>query len=117
MIQNILDDNDANDLYLQAKHSYKISQANNKPLTKKLMNENFQDQIAVQYNVERKRPVYAVPQSKKRSISQGKPFNLVTKYYDENYILEDDKEDAKDDEFINLRVSKRLSNDEEEKNM
>ncbi len=47
----------------------------------------------IQHNIQRKRPVYTLPQSKKRSISQGKPFNLIHKYYDENFILEDDEEE------------------------
>ena len=64
-----------------------------------------------QYKVERKRPVYAVPPSKKRSVSQGKPFNLIHKYYDENYILEDDEEEAsKNEEKLNKK-----SDDEEKK--
>ena len=45
-----------------------------------------------QYKIERLRPVYQIPPSKKRSISQGKPLNFIHKYYDENYILEDDEE-------------------------
>ena len=47
----------------------------------------------IQHNIQRKRPVYTLPPSKKRSISQGKPFNLIHKYYDENFILEDDEEE------------------------
>ena len=48
----------------------------------------------IQHNIERKRPVFTLPPSKKRSVSQGRPFNLVQKYYDENFILEDDEEEA-----------------------
>ena len=48
----------------------------------------------IQHNIQRKRPVYTLPPSKKRSISQGKPFNLIHKYYDENFILEDDEEEG-----------------------
>ena len=47
----------------------------------------------IQHNIQRKRPVFTLPPSKKRSISQGKPFNLIHKYYDENFILEDDEEE------------------------
>jgi len=47
----------------------------------------------IQHNIQRKRPVFTLPASKKRSISQGKPFNLIQKYYDENFILEDDAEE------------------------
>ena len=46
-----------------------------------------------QHNIQRKRPVFTLPASKKRSVSQGKPFNLIQKYYDENFILEDDAEE------------------------
>ena len=69
---------------------------------------------ALQYQVERNRPVYAVPQSKKRAVSQGKPFTLINKYYDENYILEDDKEeDDKNEEINNLHIEKNMSYEEE----
>ena len=39
---------------------------------------------AIQHNIERKRPVYTLPPSKKISVSQGKSFLLIHKYYDEN---------------------------------
>ena len=56
--------------------------------------EEIQNNMAVtQHNVQRKRPVFTLPSFKKRCISQGKPFNLIQKYYDENFILEDDKEE------------------------
>ena len=48
----------------------------------------------IQHNIQRKRPVFTLPPSKKRSVSQGKPFNLIHKYYDENFILEDDEEEG-----------------------
>jgi len=47
----------------------------------------------IQHNIQRKRPVFTLPSSKKRSVSQGKPFSLIQKYYDENFILEDDAEE------------------------
>ena len=75
----------------------------------KLIDPNDRRPVA-QYKVERIRPVYAVPPSKKRSVSQGKPFNLINKYYDENYILEDDEEEAsKNEEYSIIRTSKNLS--------
>jgi hypothetical protein len=46
----------------------------------------------IQHNIQRKRPVFTLPPDKKRCISQGKPFILIQKYYDENFILEDDEE-------------------------
>ena len=42
------------------------------------------------------RPVYKIPPSKKRSISQGKSLSFIHKYYDENFILEEDSEDSAD---------------------
>ena len=81
----------------------------NKIMRLKEMNEH---KPTKQYQIERKRPVYAVPPSKKRSVSQGKPFILIHKYYDENYILEDDEEEAsKNEENSNI-----ISNDDDEKN-
>ena len=63
----------------------------------------------LQYKIERKRPVYAVPPHKKRSVSQGKPFTLINKYYDENYILEDDEEtDEKNEENQNIGIEKNV---------
>ena len=47
----------------------------------------------IQHNIERKRPVFTLPPDKKRSISQGRPFHLINKYYDESFILEDDEEE------------------------
>ena len=68
----------------------------------------------MQYKVQRNRPVYAVPPSKKRSMSQGKPFNLIHKYYDENYILEDDEEEfSKNEEIHNIQIAQNISDEEE----
>ena len=64
------------------------------PQTNRIIKSKNEHKPTKQYKIERKRPVYAVPPSKKRSVSQGKPFNLIQKYYDENYILEDDEEEA-----------------------
>ena len=72
---------------------------------------------AFQYKIERKRPVYAVPPHKKRSVSQGKPFTLLYKYYDENYILEDDEEvNEKNEDNINIHIEKNVSEDEKSSN-
>ena len=65
----------------------------------------------LQYKVERNRPLYAVPPSKKRAVSQGKPFTLINKYYDENYILEDDEEgEEKNEETNNIHIEKNMNN-------
>ena len=41
--------------------------------------------------------MYKIPPSKKRSISQGKPLTFIHKYYDENFILEEESEDNSSD--------------------
>ena len=56
------------------------------------MEENYEIKPAIQYNIERKRPVFTLPNNQKRSISQEKPFHIINKYYDDNFILEDDEE-------------------------
>ena len=72
---------------------------------------------ALQYKVERNRPLYAVPPSKKRAVSQGKPFTLINKYYDENYILEDDEEgEEKNEETNNIHIEKNMNNNENSSN-
>ena len=69
---------------------------------------------ALQYKVERCRPVFAVPPSKKRALSQGRPFNFIHKYYDENYILEDDDEESvKPEEVNNIKVVKNNNSGED----
>ena len=45
----------------------------------------------------KKRPVFKIPPSKKRAISLGKPLTFIHKYYDENFILEEDNEDIGSD--------------------
>ena len=72
---------------------------------------------ALQHKVERNRPVYAIPPNKKRAISQGKPFNLINKYYDENYILEDDEEiNDKNEEAPNIKIAQNISDDNKSEN-
>ena len=72
---------------------------------------------ALQYKVERNRPLYAVPPSKKRAISQGKPFTLINKYYDENYILEEDEEgEEKNEDINNIHIEKNMNNNENSSN-
>ena len=79
-------------------------------VTKLLQSKDSNDRKpTLQYKIERKRPVYAVPPHKKRSVSQGKPFTLINKYYDENYILEDDEEtDEKNEENQNIGIEKNV---------
>ena len=58
------------------------------------------------------RPVYKIPPSKKRSISQGKSLSFIHKYYDENFILEEDSEDnnsSDSENKINKNIVKNVS--------
>ena len=55
-----------------------------------------------------RRPVYKIPPSKKRSISQGKSLQFIHKYYDENFILEEENENddnISDEETDKLKTS------------
>ena len=45
----------------------------------------------------KRRPVFKIPPSKKRSISQGRSLAFIHKYYDENFILEEENEDNASD--------------------
>ena len=70
--------------------------------------QNKELKSVIQHKIERKRPVYNLPPSQKRSVSQGKPFNLINKYYDENFILEDDEEEnikLNEDIFLETQVN------------
>ena len=66
-------------------------------------NNNVDELPVIPENQKRKRPVYKIPPGQKRSISQGKSLDFIHKYYDEDFILEEDNEDDK------------LSNDENKK--
>ena len=75
---------------------------------------NNNDILTVEPQKEKKRrPVYKIPSSKKRSISQGKSFAFIHKYYDENFILEEDNEDNVS-EHENIKKSIRNINQQEE---
>ena len=43
--------------------------------------------------IKHKRPVFKIPPCKKASLSQGKSLNFIHKYYDENFILEEENEE------------------------
>ena len=60
-------------------------------------NDNYKPKefkTVIQHNIERKRPVFAIPPNNNIPISQEKNFHLIQKYYDENFILEDDEEEG-----------------------
>ena len=55
-----------------------------------------------------KRPVYKIPPSRKRSISEGKSLAFIHKYYDENFILEEESEN--DDNGSDNEITKYNKN-------
>ena len=76
----------------------------------------------IQHSIQRKRPVYTLPPSRKRALSQGKSLNIIHKYYDENFILEDDEEEEvyykknKDEEIENEKSYNKTDDKENENN-
>ena len=73
------------------------------PLFKKIRkNKNKKipnDKNKIHHKVKHKRPVFKIPPFKKASLSQGKSLNFIHKYYDENFILEE--EDGDEEEINN----------------
>jgi hypothetical protein len=73
------------------------------------INDNSGLQIVEQQAPKKRRPVYKIPPSKKRAISQGRSLIFIHKYYDENFILEEDNEDnASDSENKKVVQTKKL---------
>ena len=58
-------------------------------------NENINQRRVLRNKVKRKRPVFKIPACKKASVSQGQSLSFIFKYYDENFILEDEYEEEK----------------------
>ena len=57
---------------------------------------NFASKKRIVHNkIKRRRPVFKIPPCKKASVSQGKSLTFIHKYYDENFILEEDDEEDK----------------------
>ena len=70
--------------------------------------------------------MYKIPPSKKRSTSQGNSLAFIHKYYDENFIMEEESEDIesnkedkkitknrnKSKEFKEIKIKKINKNDE-----
>ena len=76
----------------------------NKPLIPKKIsppnyannNNNLASKKRIIHNkVKRRRPVFKIPPCKKAFINQGKSLTFIHKYYDENFILEEDDEEEK----------------------
>ena len=87
-------------------------QINNDALYQKAINGTIIEndiQTVQPQKPKKKRPVYKIPPSKKRAVSQGRSLAFIHKYYDENFILEEDNEDnASDSE--NKKQNKKLKN-------
>ena len=82
-------------------YPYKL--LNKPPIPKKICPPNFVNDYnnfaskkrIVHNKVKRRRPVFKIPPCKKASVSQGKSLTFIHKYYDENFILEEDDEEDK----------------------
>ena len=59
-----------------------------------------------------KTPNYIIPPFKKRALSHESPFNLIKKYYDNNFIMEEDNEE---ETFIDDKYEKKHKKIKEEK--
>ena len=60
---------------------------------KKINNKKIQKNKKNKNKVKHKRPVFKIPPCKKACLSQGKSLTFIHKYYDENFILEEDDEE------------------------
>ena len=88
--------------------------------------------------IKHKRPVFKIPPCKKASLSQGKSLNFIHKYYDENFILEEENEEEnkalknivltdrknevnieenKNSDDINIRPKEKVKNDAKEEKL
>jgi hypothetical protein len=78
-------------------------QFSNQILTGNIYNNKneLRNKRIIHNKVKRRRPVFKIPPCKKISVSQGKSLNFIHKYYDENFILEEDDEEENKDKLIN----------------
>lgn len=79
-------------------------------------------QILNQNIMNLKRPIFLPSPLKKRAYSHGRPFNVIQKYYDDNFIMEEENEeegnndDYKENKIKNLKKeikNKNIKNNEE----
>ena len=71
----------------------------------RFINSRFLSQNAI--NI--RKPIYILPAFKKRARSHEKPFNIIHKYYDGNYIMEEENE-----EETNMEIKKEYKNEDNE---
>ena len=98
-INNNMDINQQNKVYDTINNQYKNVDKN--------LNET-EILTLEQQNPKKRRPVYKIPPSKKRSISHGRSLAFIHKYYDENFILEEDNEDNPSDNEKKKKLNKKL---------
>ena len=98
---NLINTNQQNDLSNDINNLFKKSNSHQL--------EQPEVQVLEVQKPKKRRPVFKIPPSKKRSISQGRSLAFIHKYYDENFILEEDNEDnASDSE--NKKTNKKFKN-------
>ena len=101
-------------------------------LNNNINNKKEDIKLSPKTNIKKKsnRPMYKIPPSKKRSISQGNSLAFIHKYYDENFIMEEENEDIesnkedkkitknrnKTKEFKAIKIKKINKNDEKNSN-
>ena len=113
-----IEDNNKNYMFNMPDNNLKNKLGNNYLTKKKFYNEDFVDtnflrfknkNFSPDYTINKSRfinhkivdknklnirtPDYVIPSFVKRAISHEKPINLVKKYYDHNFIMEEDNED------------------------
>ena len=81
---------------------------------KELNNEQSEKKTEIKtiktINKKNKRPLYKIPPSKKDYASQGNALTFIFKYYDENFIMEEENEDNEDSESESGSKSQRIKN-------
>ena len=103
-----IDSNDYNmDMNQQAKNMKEINNNIYKKTKSGVLNDSDVLTLEPQPKPKR-RPVYKIPPSKKRSISQGRSLAFIHKYYDENFILEEDNEDNVSDSEKKRKCNQKL---------
>ena len=99
-----MNQNQQNDLFNDAEIDKFLKKANSGQI------QNQENQILeIPKQKPKRRPVFKIPPSKKRAISQGRSLAFIHKYYDENFILEEENEDNGSDNE-NRKSKKQFKN-------
>ena len=108
-----IDLNNYNIIYNTDMNNQQQQQINNNILFKKTKSDVITDnniQTVEPQKPQKRRPVYKIPPSKKRAVSQGKSLIFIHKYYDENFILEEDNEDNASDNENKKKQKNKVKN-------